>query len=72
MKKEVPAKGIIRMGLGLLVFNAHAAGVDIGDKVSGTPNLSLLCDGRIKVSKEDILKSLAGVGTRENSGILFT
>jgi transposase len=31
MKKEVPAKGIIRMGSGLPVFNAHAAGIDIGD-----------------------------------------
>ncbi len=31
MKKDAPHKGVIRMGLGLPVFNAHAAGIDIGD-----------------------------------------
>lgn len=31
MKKDAPHKGLIRMGSGLPVFNAHAAGIDIGD-----------------------------------------
>jgi transposase len=31
MKKEVAEKKIVRMGSGLPVFNAHAAGIDIGD-----------------------------------------
>ena len=31
MKKDAPDKGLIRMGTGLPVFNAHAAGIDIGD-----------------------------------------
>jgi transposase len=31
MKKEVAEKNIVRMGSGLPVFNAHAAGIDIGD-----------------------------------------
>ena len=31
MKKDAPHKGVIRMGSGLPVFNAHAAGIDIGD-----------------------------------------
>jgi transposase len=31
MQKDAPVKGIIRMGSGLPVFNAHAAGIDIGD-----------------------------------------
>jgi transposase len=31
MKKEVGEKKIVRMGSGLPVFNAHAAGIDIGD-----------------------------------------
>lgn len=31
MKKDSPHKGLIRMGSGLPVFNAHAAGIDIGD-----------------------------------------
>jgi transposase len=31
MKKDAPVQGIVRMGSGLPVFNAHAAGIDIGD-----------------------------------------
>jgi transposase len=31
MKKEEPKKGVVKMGSGLPVFNAHAAGIDIGD-----------------------------------------
>ena len=31
MKKEKPKMGIVKMGSGLPVFNAYAAGIDIGD-----------------------------------------
>jgi transposase len=31
MKKKTEKKGIVKMGRGLPVFNAHAAGIDIGD-----------------------------------------
>lgn len=31
MKKETVKKGVVKMGIGLPVFNPHAAGIDIGD-----------------------------------------
>ena len=31
MKKKTEKKGVVKMGSGLPVFNAHAAGIDIGD-----------------------------------------
>ena len=31
MKKETPKKGIVKFATGLPVFNAHAAGIDVGD-----------------------------------------
>ncbi len=33
MKKEAEKKGIVKIGTGLPVFNAHATGIDIGDTI---------------------------------------
>lgn len=42
MKKEEPKKGVVKIGSGLPVFNAHAAGIDIGD----TLHCVAICDGQ--------------------------